>query len=209
MIQIAGDTGSIKEMYDRIKVALGPTQMKSDPLKTINRELIKDWDKQMQHWVEHYYELYARENIEEALSSIECLLTLDELAREPSLKEIRKAMKSLASRKAPGNYGISVEVLKCCQESINTELLEILHLCWREGEVPQDMRDANIVILYKNKRDRCDCNNYCVISLLSIVSKLFTRIVLDRLKVLAERVYPDSQCRFCAKKSTTDMVFAI
>ena len=30
-------------------------------------------------------------------------------------------------------------------------LHELLSLCWREGEVPQDMRDAKIVMLFKNK----------------------------------------------------------
>ena len=29
-----------------------------------------------------------------------------------------------------------------------------------EGEVPQDMRDAKIVTLFKNKGDRRDFNNY-------------------------------------------------
>ena len=33
------------------------------------------------------------------------------------------------------------------------ELHKILILCWKEGAVPQDMRDANIITLYKNKGD--------------------------------------------------------
>ena len=40
------------------------------------------------------------------------------------------------------------------------------------------MRDANIVTLYKNKGARRACNNYQGISLLSIVIKLFARVVL-------------------------------
>ena len=47
------------------------------------------------------------------------------------------------------------------------------------------MRDANIVTLYKNKVDRSDCNNYRGISFLSIVSKVFDRVVLGRLQALA------------------------
>lgn len=35
--------------------------------------------------------------------------------------------------------------------------------------VPRDMRDYNMVTLYKNKDDCGDCNNYRGISLLSIV----------------------------------------
>ena len=59
--------------------------------------------------------------------------------------------------------------------------------------MPQDMRDANIITLYKNKGDRSDCNNYRGISLLSIVGKTFARVMLNRLKTLAERVYPEAQ----------------
>ena len=54
---------------------------------------------------------------------------------------------------------------------------EILCQCWREGEVPQDMRDANIVTLYKYKGDRGDCTNYRGISLLNIVGKLICTMV--------------------------------
>ena len=62
------------------------------------------------------------------------------------------------------------------------------------------MRDANIVTLYKNKSDRGDCNNYRGISLLNIVGKLFAKVVLMKLRVLAERIYPESQCGFRAKR---------
>ena len=61
------------------------------------------------------------------------------------------------------------------------ELHEILCQCWREGEVLQDMRDANIVTLYKNKGDRGNCNSYHGISLLNIVGKLFAKVVLMKL----------------------------
>lgn len=71
------------------------------------------------------------------------------------------------------------------------------------------MRDANIITLYKNKGDRRDCNNYRGISLLSVVGKAFPRVVLNRLQVLAARVYPESQCGIRAKRSTIDMVFSL
>ena len=71
------------------------------------------------------------------------------------------------------------------------------------------MRDANFVTLYKNKGDRSDCNNFHGISLLSIVGKVFAREVLKRLQVLAEQVYPESQCGFHANRSTIDMIFSL
>ena len=123
--------------------------------------------------------------------------------------DLSEALDKLASGKAPGKDGIPAEILKCAKNTLLKELHDILLLCWREGEVPQDMRDANIITLYKNKGDRSDCNNYRGISLLSIVGKAFARVVLKRLQVLAERVYPESQCGFRAKRSTIDMVFSV
>ena len=71
------------------------------------------------------------------------------------------------------------------------------------------MRDATIITLYKKKGDRIDCNNYRGISLLSIVGKVYARVVLNRLQVLAERVYPEAQCGFRAGRSTVDMIFSV
>ena len=137
----------------------------------------------MEHWVEHYSELYSRMNVvgEEALMAMGSLSTMDELDSKPTLKEINQALDHLSSGKAPGNGGIPVEVIKCAKETFLKKLHEILCQCWREGEAPQDMMDASIVTLYKNKGDRGDCNNYRSISLLNIVGKLFAKVVLMKL----------------------------
>ena len=46
------------------------------------------------------------------------------------------------------------------------------------------------------------------ISLLSIVGKVFARVVLARLQTLASTVYPEAQCGFRSERSTLDMIFA-
>ena len=144
---------NLKVMFDGIKQALGPTQKKTAPLKSATGEVIQDREQQMERWAEHYTELYAKENvvIEDALNAIECLPELEELDREPTIDELSEALDSLASGKAPGKDGIPIEVLKCCKETLITELHKILCLRWSEGEVPQDMRNANAVTMYKNK----------------------------------------------------------
>ena len=71
------------------------------------------------------------------------------------------------------------------------------------------MRDTKTITLYENKGDRSDCNNYRDISLLSIVGEAFARVVLNRLHLLSERVYPEAQCGFTAARSTIDTVFTL
>jgi len=210
-IQISADTGNIKVMYDGIKKAMGPTKKTTAPLKSATGETIQDKDKQMERWVEHYSELYSRQNhvTDEALYAIENLPPMEELDEKPTLAELEKAIMSLSSGKAPGNDGIPPEVIKCGGSALLEHLHNLLCQCWEEGAVPQDMRDANIVTLYKNKGDKSDCNNYRGISLLSIVGKAFAKVVLHRLQKLADRVYPESQCGFRSERSTIDMVFSI
>ena len=143
-IQIAVDTGNIKGKYDGIKQALGTIQKKSAPLKSATGVIIQDQAQQMECWVQHYCELYSRQNV---------VTVLEKLDNEPTLKEIKVDLDSLTSGKAPWKDNIPVEVLKCCKEIITTKLYEVFCLCWSEGGVSQDMKDANIVTLYKNKGD--------------------------------------------------------
>ncbi|XP_038066715.1 uncharacterized protein LOC119736778 [Patiria miniata] len=210
-IQTSADTGNIRGVYDGIKRAMGPTQTKVAPLKSSTGEVIKDKAKQMDRWVEHYSELYSRENIvsDDAFDAIDSLPCMMELDVPPTVMELRKAIDNLPTGKAPGLDGIPPEAIKCAKGVLLSHLFELLCQCWTEGQVPQDMRDSNIVTLYKNKGDRSDCNNYRGISLLNIVGKVYARVILNRLQKLADRVYPESQCGFRSRRSTIDMVFSL
>ena len=198
-------------MYEGIKTSIGPIQNKTAPLKSTSGEAITDKGQQMERWVEHYSDLYSRQNVvtSSALDAIKCLPVMEELDNEPTNDELSKAINSLASRKAPGSDGIPPDLIKHCKTTLLQPLHNVLCACWKEGAVPQDMRDAKIVTLYKNKGDRSDCNNYRGISLLSVVGKVFARVILVRLQKLAERIYPESQCGFRAERSTIDMVFSL
>ncbi|KAL7886731.1 hypothetical protein AOLI_G00044520 [Acnodon oligacanthus] len=114
---------------------------------------------------------------------------------------IKKALRPTKSRTTP---------LKTSSRKVITDKAKQMERwCWREGGVLQDMRDAKIITLYKNKGHRSNCNNYRGISLLSILGKLYARVLLVRLQQLAERIYPESQCGFQADRSTVDMIFSL
>ena len=82
-------------------------------------------------------------------------------------------------------------------------------MCWNSGYLPDVLRDANIITIYKNKGDRADCNNFRGISLLSLAGKIFARTILPRLQILADRILPESQCGFRVGRSIADMVFCV
>ena len=198
-------------MYEGMKKAFGPSTNKTAPLKSSTGEIITDRGRQMERWAEHYQELYSQDNTvtDAAVNSIESLPVMEELDDPPSLEELGKAIDSLACGKAPGKDGIPPEIIKAGKTTLIHHLHKLLCQCWEDGAMPQDMRDANIVTLYKNKGDGSDCNNYRGISLLNIVGKAFARVVLNKLQTLASRVYPECQCDFRAERLTIDMIFSL
>jgi hypothetical protein len=60
----------------------------------------RDKGKQMERCVEHYSKLYSNDNIisESALETIEGLPVMAELDMEPSIEELRNAIKNLESQ---------------------------------------------------------------------------------------------------------------
>ena len=133
---------------------------------------------------------------------------MDELDAKPKIEELDKAVDALSNGKAPGSDGIPPEEITSGKPALLEPLHEVLCLCWKEGAVPQDMRDATIITLYKNKGDRLGCNSYGGISLISIIGKIFACLLLTRLQALVDRIYPEFQCGFRAERST-DMIFTV
>ena len=161
-------------MHGCIKKALGPTLNKSAPLRSSTGEIITDKRYQLERWVKHYSDLHSVENIvsPSVLDAVECLPTTEELDTEPTLGELSKAIESLASGKAPGSDGIPPDLIKHCKTTILHSLHVVPCQCGQEGAVPQDMRDAKIITLFRNKGERSGCNNYRGISLLSTIGKV-------------------------------------
>ena len=61
----------------------------------------------------------------------------------------------------------------------------IWRLCnttFENGVRPEDWVSAVIVPLYKGKGNRTECKNYRGISLLSVVGKIYARILVDRVR---------------------------
>ena len=59
-----------------------------------------------------------------------------------------------------------------------------------------DCRGACIVPLYKGKGDKCECSNSRGIRLLSVVGKLYGRVMIKRVRVGTECAIGKEQCGF-------------
>ena len=64
-------------------------------------------------------------------------------------------------------------------------LAKLFNEVWGRGVAPRDWKSAIIVPIHK-KGSRLECTNYRGISLLSLVGKVFARVLNDRVKGLTE-----------------------
>ena len=90
------------------------------------------------------------------------------LGVQPTIQELADAIRSLANGKAVGRVVVSVELFKT-----------VLRI-WRGGEVPQQWKDAIIMVLHK-KKDRTECGNYRGIFLVAHAGKILLKIIARRL----------------------------
>ncbi|BHF82132.1 hypothetical protein SprV_0802526900 [Sparganum proliferum] len=107
-----------------------------------------------------------------------------------------------------GSDAIPAEVYKHGGPQLMGHLTALFQEMWRQGEVPQDFKDATIVHLYKRKGNRQLCDNHRGISLLNIAGKVLPHILLNRLNDhLEQGLLLESQCCFRRHRGTTDMIF--
>ncbi|VDL94774.1 unnamed protein product [Schistocephalus solidus] len=88
-------------------------------------------------------------------AAIDRLLQVDtknDLDLPPSLPETIRTVQQISSSKAPGSEAIPPEVYKHSGPRLMAEL--IFQEMWRQGQVPQDFKDATIVHLNTRKERR-------------------------------------------------------
>jgi hypothetical protein len=111
-------------MYEGTRKAFEPSVAKTAPLKSTSGDIIKNRGEQMERWVEHYGELFSRENVitDTAMENTIPLPTMEELDSPPTIKEISKAIDSLFCGKAPGSEGIPPEVMKAAKKTPSLDI---------------------------------------------------------------------------------------
>nr|VZI27895.1 unnamed protein product [Spirometra erinaceieuropaei] len=210
-IQGYADRNEWKNFFSAIKTVYGPPTKGTAPfLSADGKPLLTEKTQILQRWTEHFRGVLNRPSaISDA--AIECLPQVEtnvDLNLLSSLHETTRAVQQLSSGKAPGSDAIPAEVYKHGGPQLMDHLTALFQEMWRQGEVPQDSKEAATGHLYKRKGNRQVCDNHRGISLLNIAGKIFARVLLNRLnEYLEQDLLPESQCDFRRHRGTTDMIF--
>jgi exonuclease III len=94
-------------------------------------------------------------------------------------KEVGDMIDNLDDKKSPGPNGIPVILLKKFKNFFSLWLAKLINLCFETGVFPDLLKFAKITPLHK-KESKLDFHNYRPISLLSIYSKIFEKLIYFR-----------------------------
>jgi len=199
-----------RDVYEGIRKITGKRTQKMSVVKDIDGKIITEIGKVKNRWKEYFEGLYNDSNPVD-ISTLKQLSDCSDMETTPEImiEEVQRAITRLKNRKAPGIDNITAEEIRVATEGRG---LEILHqLCqriWDEETVPEEWKKAVIVPIYK-KKDKLDCNNYRGVSLQCHCSKIFTSIILERIRKKTEEVLSEEQAGFRASRSTIDQIFTL
>ncbi|KAK6745002.1 hypothetical protein RB195_011611 [Necator americanus] len=120
--------------------------------------------------------------------------------------EMRHAIMSVRNRTAPDR--IRAEQLKNLPPLFINTLVRLFTRYLSECKVPKQWKTSNTVLLYK-KGDPHDIGNYRPICLVSVIYKLFTRVILNKIEKVLDEGQPCEQARFRKGFSTIDHVYTV
>ncbi|KAE9420810.1 hypothetical protein Angca_003939, partial [Angiostrongylus cantonensis] len=119
--------------------------------------------------------------------------------------EIRHTISSVKNRKAPGPDRIRSEHLKNLPPVLVSTLARLFTRYLSECKAPTQWKTSKTVLLPK-KSELCDFSNYRPICLLSIIYKLFSRVILNRFDRTLDEGQTCEQAGFQRGFSTMDHI---
>ena len=123
---------------------------------------------------------------------------------------VGKVVMKLDLSKVPGLNCIAVVVLRNCEPELSYILAELFNKRLKESCFPDCWKVSSVVPVFKNVGERSTAKNYPV-SLLSVVSKVFEKLVNNRIVDHLDKcgLFSDFQYGFRSSRSTADLLTVV
>ena len=165
---------------------------------------IHDKDRIVKRCVEFYEELYKSRRASADQDSRDDRTTTSGIDAPSILQsEVEASIKRLKRNKAPGEDNITGGILQDGGDAMIQILTDLFNTCLHHQLVPKAWKNALVVLIHK-KGNTSDIKNYRPISLLPIMYKVFSNILLQRMIRTLNFHQPREQAGFRAGYSTID-----
>lgn len=192
------------KVYEKVRSLSGNFNKKVLQLKNKDGELTADTKIMLHIYKEYFSDLLNVTNIN-ILNDMEPPEILPINTEKFTLKELNEVIRYLKSNKAPGIDQIRNEEIKYGGLACKKEILDICNKIYETNEAPWQMTTNKIIPIYK-KGDPAEPSNYRGISLLSTITKIYNKLLLDRIYDKVNEKLAQSQRGFRRNSSTIQAI---
>ena len=205
----AAGGGKMKELFEITKTLCNERSKSVNAVKDKSGNLLTEETVRRERWKKHFEEILNRPVPEVPIADLECDPAIEEISTSHIAKvEIRTAIRKMKNDKSGGKDNITVELLKA-DIGVSEEWLEdLFKTIWDSEEVPKSWKQGLIVKIPK-KGDLTECGNWRGITLTSVPSKVFGRIIIDRIRDGVDTKLRKEQAGFRRGRSTVEQIFIL
>ena len=203
-IKKAENINDTTNLYKKIRFLTGDYKKKPLQLKNKNGETVASTQAILNIWKNYFFNLLNVIN-ENNLPNLNIPPDLPIRTDAFDMYELTKVIRTLKNAKAPGIDGIRNELIKYGGKEIKQEVLDICNEIFRTKIAPWQMTTNKIIPIYK-KGDAQDPNNYRGISLLSTITKIYNKLLLNRIYNHVNPLLEQNQRGFRRNSSTVQAI---
>ena len=200
-IEAKQNLNGTKKFHDNIKEFVGKKTSNSAGgcIKSKDGEMIFEREKVLNRWSEYIGDLFADERP-----------PLPEPSNDrgpPILKaEVERAIKSSQLGKAPGDDGITTEMLNFLEDFGTEKLTDLFNTIYASGTFPEELLKSVYTPLPKQPR-ATDCSNFRTISLMPHTLKILPKIIQERISKKIDKEVGETQFGFRPGSGTREGIF--
>ena len=199
---------SMRIAYEGIKELIGEKRKNTEtPIKDSEGNLLTKENDIKNRWKEHFEKILNRPIPErQNITPAETLLDID--TTEIRIEEVQRAIKQTKNHKAAGWDELFPEMFKMDEEILPITITRLFNRVFETGKVPLGWKKGIIIkIPKKGKLD--ECGNWRGITLTPIISKIFSKVLLNRFEEKLDKRLRDVQAGFRRNRGCADQIFTI
>jgi hypothetical protein len=132
-------------------------------------------------WLDHYSGIFNMQRSVPFMLNNDCMF---QAAMVVTADDIDKCIKSMATNKAAGPDGLTVEHFRFCSKRVLVILAFLFTAMFIHGYLPSSLIESLLMPIVKNKcASLMSKDNYRPIALSNVITKVLERIIVDRIDI--------------------------
>ena len=204
----AAAKGEMSTIYNITKKLSGKYTNQSAFVKDKDGNILRTEEEQAARWAQHFREVLNCLPPDDPANPLptEDVLRID--TSPPTNEEVKLAIKATKIGKAAGIDSIQSEMLKADLNISSKMLAHLFRNIWEKETIPGDW-DKGLIVKVPKKGNHLNCDNWRGITLLSIPSKVFCRILIGRIESAVDQTLREEQAGFRRDRGCIDQIFAL